>query len=305
MKQKKWSKRKIKKQLTWYSFIIVSIVTLLLLVYLPMLTTIKYSMFDVSVIGFGEKFVGIKNYKILLTQSTFLKSLRNTIELALLGLITIPLGFIMAALINSLGVCRTQSFFRIGFYLPNIITGVSVILMFQVVLQGDGGLLNTFLSQILGRNITIGWLSSAKYAKIGATILWCWMNLGYSMLINLASMQSVPTEIYDAAAVDGANGWKKLRYITIPSMRGCFSFLLVTTMISGLSRFTDLFIIGGNSSAGVPGGVLQTILMYIYQFSFEVPNYGISSAGAMILFAMIFAFTMLNVKLTGFFDEEK
>lgn len=129
--------------------------------------------------------------------------------------------------------------------------------------------------------------------------------MGYSMLINLASMQSVPTEIYDAAAVDGANGWKKICYITIPCMRGCFSFLLVTTMINGLSRFTDLFIIGGNSSAGVPGGTLQTILMYIYQFSFEVPNYGISSAGAMILFVMVFAFTMLNVKLTGFLDEEK
>lgn len=305
MKQKRWSRRKIKKQLTWYSFIAVSIVTLLLLVYLPMLTTIKYSMFDVSVIGFGEKFAGFKNYKILLTQSTFLKSLWNTIVLALLGLITIPLGFILAALINGLGAGRTQSFFRIGFYLPNIITGVSVILMFQAVLQGDGGLLNIFLSRILGRNILIGWLSSANYAKIGATILWCWMNLGYSMLINLASMQSVPAEIYDAAAVDGASGWKKLCYITVPSMRGCFSFLLVTTMINGLSRFTDLFIIGGNSSAGVPGGVLQTILMYIYQFSFEVPNYGISSAGAMILFAMVFAFTMLNVKLTGFLDEEK
>jgi len=178
-------------------------------------------------------------------------------------------------MINSLGSGKTQSFFRIGFYLPNIITGVSVILMFQAVLQGDGGLLNTFLSRILGHGVTIGWLSNAKYAKIGATILWCWMNMGYSMLINLASMQSVPTEIYDAAAVNG------------------------------LSRFTDLFIIGGNSSAGVPGGTLQTILMYIYQFSFEVPNYGISSAGAMILFVMVFAFTMLNVKLTGFLDEEK
>ena len=305
MKQKKWTKRKIKKQMTWYSFIIVSIVTLLLLVYLPMLTTIKYSLFDVSVIGFGEKFAGLKNYKVLMTQSTFLKSLWNTVLLALLGLLTIPLGIILATMINSLGSCKTHSFFRIGFYLPNIITGVSVILMFQAVLQGDGGLLNTFLSRILGHGVTIGWLSNAKYAKIGATILWCWMNMGYSMLINLASMQSVPTEIYDAAAVDGANGWKKICYITIPCMRGCFSFLLVTTMINGLSRFTDLFIIGGNSSAGVPGGTLQTILMYIYQFSFEVPNYGISSAGAMILFVMVFAFTMLNVKLTGFLDEEK
>ena len=81
--------------------------------------------------------------------------------------------------------------------------------------------------------------------------------------------------------------------------------MLVTTILNGLPRPTDLFILFGNNSAGVPGGTLQTILMYIYQFSFEVPNYGISSAGAMILLVMVYAFTMLNVKLTGFLDEEK
>lgn len=304
MKQKHFSKRKLKKQLTWYSFIIVSIVCLILLVYIPMFTTVKYSMYDVSVVGFGERFVGLKNYKILMTQSAFLKSVANTFILAVLSLMTIPLGFILAVLINSLGTGKTQSFFRIGYYLPNIITGVSVVLVFQVVLQGDGGLLNNFLSLLLGSKVTIGWLSNAKYAKFGATILWCWMNTGYSMLINLASMQSIPTEIYDAAAVDGANGWKKLWYLTIPCMRGCFSFLLVTGMINALARFTDLFIIGKNSSAGVPGGTLQTILMYIYQFSFEVPNYGLSSAGAIILFILVFGFTMLNVKMTGFLKDE-
>lgn len=134
--------------------------------------------------------------------------------LTALGLLTIPLGFILATLINSLGRGRLQGFFRVGFYLPNIITGVSVILVFQIILKGNDGLFNRFLSAVTGSQVSIGWLSDSRYAKLGATLLWLWMNMGYSMLINLASMQSIQTEIYEAAAVDGANGFKQ--WLTSP-----------------------------------------------------------------------------------------
>jgi ABC-type sugar transport system permease subunit len=86
-------------------------------------------------------------------------------------------------------------------------------------------------------------------------------------------------------------------------MKACFSFLLVTGMISGLSRFMDLFILSGFSGAGGNGGALQTILLYIYQYSFEQPRYGLSSAGALILFIFVLFFTLINVKLSGMFRE--
>lgn len=303
--KKKLNVREIKKQLRWYPFIIISVIALILFVYIPMGKTIQYSLYDVSIVGYGEEFVGLRNYRTIFGQSQFTKSIGNTFVLALLGLLTIPIGFFLAVLINSLGKGKLQSFFRVGFYLPNIITGVSVILMFAVVLQGNGGLLNTFLSSLLGREITIGWISDANYSKIGATILWCWSNMGYAMLINLASLQSIPGELYEAATVDGASPWNTIRYITIPLMKNCFTFLLVTGIINGLSRFTDLYIIGKNSAAGIPSGTLQTILMYIYQFSFDVPQFGLSSAGAIILFLLVFVFTMLNVKMTGFLNDEE
>lgn len=297
-------KHKMKKQLEWYSFIILSLITLIVLVYIPMISTIRYSLYDVSFLGYGERYVGLNNYKMLLGSSSFLKAFGNTVILTALGLLTIPLGFILATLINSLGKGKAQGFFRVGFYLPNIITGVSVILIFQIILKGNDGLFNRFLSAVLGREIRVGWLSDSHYAKFGATLLWLWINMGYSMLINLASMQSIQTEIYEAAAVDGANGFKQWIYITIPHMKQCFAFLFVTGMISGLSRFTDLFIIGGNSSSGAPGGSLQTLLLYIYQYSFEVPQYGLSSAGAMILFGIVFVFTLFNVRMSGMFKED-
>ncbi len=305
MKKNKSGLYHVRRQLTWYSFIIVSIITLLVLTYVPMLTTIKYSFYDVSVVGFGEKFTGLKNYKLILNNSSFLKSVYNTVVLALMGLISIPVGFILASLINGIGRGKVQGFFRVGYYFPNIITGVSVILVFQIVLKANDGLLNNFLSSITGQEVSIGWLTNANYGKFGATILSVWSNLGYSMLINLASLQSIPSEIYEAAEVDGATGFQSWLRITIPQMVSCFAFLFITNIIGGLARFTDLFILGGNTSSGRPGGTLQTILMYIYQFSFETPQYGIASAGAMILFAVTLLITLVNLRMTGFFKKNK
>ena len=304
MKQKKISKRLIKNNLTAYSFIIVSLVTLLVLVYIPMISTVDYSFRRIGMVGFGDEWVGLENYRMLFSQSAFWRAIGNTILLAVMGLLTIPVGFLLAVLINSLGRGKLQEFFRLGFYLPNIITGVSVYLIFRVVLMGDGGLLNNFLSAITGRQIRIGWLADPKFARWGVTIIWVWMNMGYSMLMNLANLQSIPTDLYDAASIDGANALQKLVCITIPNMKSCFALLFVTGMINGLARFTDIFILSGSDSYGGAGGTLQTILMYVFQFSFETPNYGVASAGSMVLFVLVFIMTMINVKLTGFLKDE-
>ena len=304
MKGKKISKRIVRNNLAAYSFIIVSLITLLVLVYIPMISTVDYSFRRIGMVGFGDEWVGLANYKMLFSQSTFWRAIGNTILLAIMGLLTIPLGFLLAVMINSLGRSRLQEFFRVGFYLPNIITGVSVYLIFRVVLMGDGGLLNNVLSAIAGRKVTIGWLADPKVARWGVTIIWVWMNLGYAMLMNLANLQSIPTELYEAASIDGANSLQKMLRITIPNMKSCFALLFVTGMINGLARFTDIFILGGSDSYGGAGGTLQTILMYVFQFSFETPNYGVSSAGSMVLFVLVFAMTMINVKLTGFLKDE-
>lgn len=304
MKRKKFSKRLVRKNLTAYSFIIISLVTLLVLVYIPMISTVDYSLRRIGMVGFGNEWVGLENYRMLFSQSAFWRAIGNTILLATMGLLTIPVGFILAVLINSLGRGRLQEFFRVGYYLPNIITGVSVYLIFRVVLMGDGGLLNSFLSAITGRNIRTGWLADPKFARWGVTIIWVWMNMGYSMLMNLASLQSIPTDLYDAASIDGANALQKMVCITIPNMKSCFALLFVTGMINGLARFTDIFILSGSDSYGGAGGTLQTILMYVFQFSFETPNYGVASAGSMVLFVLVFIMTMINVKLTGFLKDE-
>lgn len=305
MKGQRITKRIVRNNLVAYSFIIVSLLALFVLVYIPTFTTVNYSFHNIGIVGFGEnEWVGLDNYRTLLTNSTFSKAIGNTILMAVMGLLTIPVGFLLAVLINSLGRGRLQEFFRVGFYLPNIITGVSVYLIFRVVLMTDGGLLNNFLGFLIGREVRIGWLADPKIARWGVTIIWVWMNAGYSMLMNLASLQAIPTDLYEAASIDGANAIQKLISITIPNMKSCFALLFVTGMINGLARFTDIFILSGMDCYGGAGGTLQTILMYVYQYSFETPNYGIASAGAMVLFVLVFIMTMVNVKLTGFLKDE-
>ena len=273
MKNKKISKRIIRNNLVAYSFVIVSLVTLLVLVYIPMISTVDYSFRRIGMVGVGEDaWIGLENYRMLFSQSTFWKAIGNTILMAVMGLLTIPVGFLLAVLVNSLGRSRLQEFFRVGFYLPNIITGVSVYLIFRVVLMTDGGLLNNVLSAITGRQVSIGWLADPKFARWGVTIIWVWMNAGYSMLMNLASLQAIPTDLYEAASIDGANAIQKLVSITVPNMKSCFALLFVTGMINGLARFTDIYILGGMDCYGGAGGTLQTILMYVFQFSFETPN---------------------------------
>lgn len=296
---------RFKIQAQWYSFILPSIVCLILFTYAPLVQCVRYSLYRVNVIGFGEEFIGLKNYVGLLTGSGFPRAVTNTILLALYSLIVIPLGFGLATLLNSLGRGRTQGFFRVMYYMPNIITGVSVVLLFRYVLLKDGGLLNSALSMLVGHEVAIGWLTDSKITKFAVTIMSTWSGLGYAMLINLAGLQSIPSEIYESASIDGCNAYQRWLHICIPNMTSTFSFLLITNIIASFSRFTDLFILSGNSASGKPGYSLQTILMYIYQYSFESPNYGLSSAGAMILFVMVLIVTIFNLKLTGFFDQDK
>nr|WP_300817686.1 sugar ABC transporter permease [uncultured Acetatifactor sp.] len=299
---KRW--KRFKNDMTWYSFIIVSLLVLLIFTYLPTMATVYFSFTNMGTYGTEYKMVGLKNYTVLLGSKSFLNAFKNTILLAVYSLVKIPLGFLLAYAINSLGRTPRQTFFRIMFYIPSIITGVSVILVFQYVLRGNGGLLNNLLSKLLRHEVTTGWLSDPAISHLGVTILNVWMEIGYFMLMCLASLQSIPTEIYDAAVVDGANGLQKMVYITIPQMKSCFSFLLVTCMIGGFARFTDLYIIGGSTTAGRPSGTLQSLLMYIYQYSFESPQYGLSSAGSVILSIITLIFTLVNVKLSGFLKED-
>jgi ABC-type sugar transport system permease subunit len=121
-----------------------------------------------------------------------------------------------------------------------------------------------------------------------------WVALGYYILIFLAGLQAIPSELYDAAVVDGANSFQNWWYITVPSLRPSFIFLIITGMIDALSRFSDLWMLGG--PGGTPARSLQTIVMYIYQTAFESNDFNLASAATVILFIVMLLVTLVNFR---------
>ena len=257
----------------------------------PICEALRLSFYNSN--GTIESWVGFKNYKYILSLDVFRLALYNTFYITFFQLlITIPLGFIVASLINESR--WGKNLFKVLYYIPNITSATAAAMVFLFILSPDNGLLNYCLSK-LGLPTSM-WLANPVTARWGAIVLGSWQSIGFMIIIYLANLQAISEDIYEAAAIDGATGIQAWRYITIPNMKGTFSFLIVMGWIGGLQRFSDVFILGGVQ--GNPERSLHTLVGFIFERGFGGGEFGIASAAAYILFIIIFAITYLNVKLT-------
>ena len=286
--------RKLRESFIWYLFVAPTFVLFGLFVAYPTFETFRLSFFQE--VATRQEFVGALHYLRLLSNQVFLAALVNTAFLGILFLmIVIPLGLIMASLLNNLRVW--PNLFKVIYFLPQITSTVAVALVFSYVFQPNWGLVNGVLRQ-LGVDPLPLWLAEPRYVLTGsraaATILAVWVALGYYMLIFQAGLQAVPAEIYDAAVVDGAGPLQTWWLITLPSLRPTFIFLYITGTIDAMSRFSDLWMLGG--PAGTPARSLQTIVMYMYQTAFESNDFNLASAAGVILFVIVLLLTLINFR---------
>jgi len=286
--------RQLRKSLIWYVFIAPTFILFGLFVAYPTFETFRLSFF--REVATHQEFVGALHYVRLLSNQVFLASLLNTAFLGIIFLmIIIPLSLVMASLLNNLRVW--PNFFKAIYFLPQITSTVAVALVFSYVFQPNWGLINGLLREAGVSPLPL-WLAEPRYVLTGsraaATILAVWVALGYYMLIFQAGLQAVPAELYDAARVDGAGPLQTWWFITLPSLRPTFIFLYITGTIDAMSRFSDLWMLGG--PAGTPARSLQTIVMYVYQTAFESNDFNLASAAAVILFVIVLLLTMLNFR---------
>lgn len=286
--------RQLRKSLIWYVFVAPTFVLFGLFVAYPTFETFRLSLF--REVATRQEFVGALHYIRLLGNQVFLASLLNTAFLGIVFLmIIIPLSLVMASLLNNLRIW--PNLFKAIYFLPQITSTVAVALVFSYVFQPNWGLVNGLLRE-LGVNPLPLWLAEPRYVLTGSraavTILAVWVALGYYMLIFQAGLQAVPTELYDAAVVDGANSLQTWWFITLPSLRPTFIFLYITGTIEAMSRFSDLWMLGG--PAGTPARSLQTIVMYVYQTAFESNDFNLASAAAVILFIIVLLLTLINFR---------
>ena len=243
-----------------------------------------------------KPFVGLDNYARLFDDARFHQAVVNTIYYTAATVpLSIVLGLLIALLLNQ--QIRARGFFRTLFYIPVITPLVIAAIIWKWVYNGDYGLLNYYLIKIGLIDEPLLWLSSKSLAMPAAIIMWVWKTVGFVMVVYLAGLQAIPQDYYDAAKVDGAGSWRRLRDITIPLLSTTTFFLVIIQALGSFQAFTQIFVL----TNGGPVGRTTTIVYYIYQHAFKRFDMGYASAMAFAMFAMMFGFTLLQLR---FFRRE-
>ncbi|MFY1695287.1 MULTISPECIES: carbohydrate ABC transporter permease [unclassified Solwaraspora] len=239
---------------------------------------------------------GLANFERLLTDDRFWNALYNTFGIFILS--TVPqlfLALIIASLLNR--KLRAQTWFRVGILLPYITPITASTLLFAVFFARDFGIANWALDVLgLRGEAPIDWRSTktASWVAIATMVNWKW--IGYNALIYLAAMQSIPRDIYEAAAVDGAGPWRQLWQITVPMIRPVVVFTVILSTIGGLQLFTEPMLFEQNSQAATGGsnGQFQTIAQLIYKVGWKDLNLGYAAAMSWALFLIIVIIAVVN-----------
>lgn len=259
----------------------------------PIVESFRLSFFMSN--GVDEKFIGIANYVQLITkEKVFWKAVLNTFYMGILQLIiAIPLGFIIATLINNLK--KGQDLFKVLFFVPHITSMIAASMVFMYLFHPEFGPVNNFLVSIgLSK---IKWLSAPGTAQWAVVILAIWNWLGFVIVIFIANLQTIPAQLYEAAEIDGATSMQKWMYITIPKMMPTFSFLFIMGWIRTLQRFGETYALGGLQ--GSPVRSLYTIVGFIYERGFGGQEYGLSAAASYVLFVIILLVTVINMAINN------
>lgn len=284
-------KKNRREQLVWYLFLLPTIIGFVLFMLYPVLESFRLSFFKSN--GTMESWAGLGNYIYVVKNEGFWKAVSNTFYIGFFVLlISIPLGFIVASVINEMRWFK--NLFKIIFFIPYVTSIIAAAMVFLYVLHPDMGLLNSLLDS-LGLP-TSTWLADPTTARWGVIILAVWHELGFIVIISLANLQAIPGDIYESSSIDGATKMKQWLYITIPNMVGTFSFFLIMGWIGALKRFSETYILGGLQ--GSPARSLYTIVGFIYERGFGGNEFGVSSAAAYVLFAIILVFTIINLKVS-------
>lgn len=273
--------------LTGWLFILPTVLGLLIFIYGAMIYSLGISFTNWDLLT-PAKWVGLSNYSKIFKDPTFLQCLYNTIVFVVL---MVPFGILlsMAMAIALNRQIKGISFFRAAFYMPSITSTIAIGMVWIWIFNPDQGVINSILRGI-GVTNPPRWLESVVWAKPALTIMRLWQASGYYMLMYLAGLQSIPTELYEAADIDGAGFWQKTRYITVPMLSNTTFFVMIMLIIESFNIFEAIYIM----TAGSPGGSTNTLLYYIYTEAFQSYRMGYAASLAWVLFMILFVLTMLQ-----------
>ena len=282
------------KKYTPYLFLLPAAAVMIVFFFIPFFQTFGLSFFDYSSSLYNPNFVGADNYIKLFKEPVFYKVMFNTfmyLVIAVPFLVTFPL--FLAILINQ--KIRGITLDKILLYLPVIVSIVVAAIAFKWLYAGQG-ILNYILS--LFHIKSIGWLVDTKWALFSVALVTIWKGIGYYMMIYLASLMSVPQDLYEACDIDGANFITKHLTVTIPHIMPTIALVSTISTISAMKVFAEIYVM----TKGGPLNSTKTIVYYIYERAFENLDLGYASALAVVLLVVVMGFSLINIL---FFERNK
>lgn len=250
--------------------------------------------------GIGpQEWVGLANYQTLVTDELWWKSVVNSVWLLVLTTANLPIAFGLAFLINR-KTTRFRHIFRVAYFMPIVAAPVAVTTIFMGLLGDRYGTLNYALSLV--HIPGVDWLGEALWIKpsIALVVIWSWF--GWNVIIYLAGLQSISTELYEAAICDGANTWQMFRWVTVPLMWPIINFTLILSVIGALQLFDIPMVLTSRSGAlgsGGPDNAGLTPMMYLYSSGFQYLKFGYSAAISVGLFLAIVVFSVIYYRTIG------
>jgi multiple sugar transport system permease protein len=287
---------RLKEALWGYLFIAPTGLGLAVFYLWPVLQTAYFSFTEWGAFG-GHTWTGADNYTRLLADPEVGQAMVNTLAYTALGLVSIPLAVVFAALMNVKGL-RAVSAYRTMFFLPVVTMPVAVAMVWRWLYNGDYGLINHLLSLvgIDGPN----WVADPKTALYALVVTGVWSSLGYNLIIFLAGMQAIPKELYEAAAMDGAGPVRQFFKVTVPLLSPTAFFVSVVSVIGSLQLFDLVYVMAGSGSAARANPAfprLQTVVQLFYDRAFVTNDRGYAAAIVMMLLLVILALTAVQFRL--------
>ncbi len=262
--------------------------------FLPVIAGFVLSVTDFDLYAIGDihnaRFVGLRNYKDVLTNSVFWTALVNTLYFSFVGgPLTVAVSLGAAILVNA-KAARWKPLFRTIYFAPVVTTLVAVAVVFRFLYNPRFGIFNRILASV--GLPAVDWLGDPKWAMPAIIALAVWKNFGYNMIIFIAGLQSIPEELYEAARIDGAGAWKQFRHVTLPMLGPTFLFVGIVTAIGYLQLFAEPYVM----TRGGPINKTLSAVMMMYEQGFRWWRMGYAAAIAFILFLVIAAATALQMK---------
>ncbi len=286
-----WSNPWLRRRCTPYLFIAPFFVMFVVFWAGPIVTSIGISLTNWNGVQL-PRFVGLANYGKLFSSSEFYIAVQNTLVAALVYdalMVALAIGVAMLLDWQHLPFRR---FFRASYFVPVTMSLAVVALVFQLIYAKEGGLLNQLI-QSAGLPYKVDWLGDTRIALWSIVALRVWRATGYYAIIVLAGLQNIPKELYEAAAVDGATSWQSFRRITLPLLKPVVAFVVITSSVWALQLFDEPWIL----TKGGPVNATLTMVIYLYQHSFQYGELGFGASVAYVLTMVIAAFSFLQLRL--------